>query len=58
MSEKKPRLQVSATVDQETMDGILEIAEKDRRSQSSVVQILLIQALRERNRKKKGVKND
>ncbi len=45
--------QVSATVTKEIHEQILIIAEKESRSVSSMVSILLTQAVKERNRKKK-----
>jgi hypothetical protein len=56
MAVKQP--QVSATVSNETYDEILKIMDRETRTISSVVNILLIQAIKERNRKKKGTKND
>ncbi len=45
--------QLSTTVDKETYDQVVEFAKKDSRSLSSMVNILIGQAVKERNRKKK-----
>ncbi len=50
--------QLSTTVDKETYDQVVEFAKKDNRSLSSMVNILIGQAVKERNRKKKPTKPD
>ena len=50
--------QVSTTVTQELYEDILSIAEKESRSISSIVSILLQQAVKERKRKRKNAKED
>lgn len=54
----KQNPQLSATVDQELHDSIKEMAEKESRSISQMVAILLQQAVKERLRKRKNVKED
>mgnify|MGYP001573812840 CR=1 FL=1 len=46
--------QVSATVPKEIHDQIVLLAEKESRSVSSMVSVLLTNAIKERNRKKKS----
>jgi hypothetical protein len=50
--------QVSTTVSPELYSDILLIAEKESRSVSSIVSILLQQAVKERKRKRKNAKED
>ncbi len=45
--------QVSATITEELHQSIVEMADKENRSVSSMVLVLLQQAVKERNRKKK-----
>jgi hypothetical protein len=46
--------QVSATVSKEVHEQIVLLAEKESRSVSSMVSVLLTNAIKERNRKKKS----
>ena len=48
--------QVSATISRELYDEISLLAEKESRSISSMAAVLLQQAIKERNRKKKQTK--
>ena len=50
--------QVSSTLDLELYGEIKELAEKESRSISSMVAILLAQAVKERIRKRKNAKED
>lgn len=50
--------QVSSTLDVELYAEIKEMAEKESRSVSSMVAILLAQAVKERTRKRKNAKED
>jgi len=50
--------QVSSTLDLEVYGEIKELAEKESRSISSMVAILLAQAIKERTRKRKNAKED
>lgn len=50
--------QVSSTLDLELYGEIKELAEKESRSISSMVAILLAQAVKERTRKRKNAKED
>lgn len=50
--------QVSSTLDLELYGEIKELAEKESRSISSMVAILLAQAIKERTRKRKNAKED
>ena len=45
--------QISATISEELMDEIKKVASKDRRTISSVVELLVERAIKERNRKTK-----
>lgn len=55
MKEQKP--QVSASIPEELHKSIVELADKEGRSISSMVAILLQAAVNERNRKKKKQKD-
>ena len=55
MKEQKP--QVSASIPDELHTNITELAQKEGRSISSMVAILLQAAVNERNRKKKNKKD-
>lgn len=50
--------QVSSTLDAELYSEIKDLAEKESRSISSMVSILLAQAVKERTRKRKNAKED
>ena len=50
--------QISSTLDMELFNEIKALADKESRSMSSMVSILLAQAIKERNRKKKNAKED
>lgn len=45
--------QLSTTVDKDIYDQVIDLAKKETRSLSSMVNILITQAVKERNRKKK-----
>lgn len=47
--------QVSATISQKLLEEVKKIAEKDRRTISSAVELLLEKAIKERNRKLKTI---
>lgn len=46
--------QISTTVPIDTRESIIKLAQKEGRSLSDMASILLIQAIKERNRKKKS----
>lgn len=49
--------QISATVNQETINEVKEVAKSLNRTFSQTVEILLEKAIKERNRKKKTIDN-
>jgi hypothetical protein len=56
MSQRRP--QISATVDQEVYEAILELAKKQDRTHSDMTALLLKQAVKDKTRNRKGAKKD
>jgi hypothetical protein len=54
---KDTKIQLCASVDRGVFDEVVQIAERESRSVSQTVAILISQAVKERNRKKKSTKN-